>query len=479
MRIEFDSELKEVLVMQEIQRRNMENDTSLEKEYHKLGDPLYDLPVGERQEGFEKIHHDLFSKFGHGETIAEALEEFPDLKEKIGYVKISQSHLEEEANIMKKDPEDTSELSSIRIKIRPELFYEKESLLKVLRHEQMHVTDMLDKDYGYMTKIEAVNPTEKTFIRDRYRIIWDIYIDSRLAKEEKESISSKEARFEEFEGFYRKFPYSQRVAVFAGLWNIERLTHQEIIDMANNPAKLLERSISLPDAELKEKKIILPGSLCSMCKFPSYHFEELNPDSEDDRKVIEKINEDFPGWEPAEGGCERCMELYKLKAGLWEPRPMEEKEELTIKEEEATEEDLTETLISICRDVERLSCMQLFFNFPGDVDSNYVNICKDHITTVINFLDIIAKTPDTLKEEGMVTGMLRLRALMRGISEGMARPVSDKVVSSGEGVENYRNFAANWNEQVMKLKRVAEVLQESVDFNPLMLPQLDESGVTR
>lgn len=485
MRIEFDSKLKEQMVMQEIQRRNMENDDALEKEYHKLGDPLYDLPVDEREEEFEKIHHKFFLRFGYEKAFSEAMERFPALKEKIGYLNITESS-EEEANIMRKNPEDASDLSSIRIKMRPELFVEKESLQKTLRHELMHITDMLDKDYGYMTKIKATNPTEECFIRDRYRVIWDIYIDSRLAKEGKDLISNKDRRFAEFQGFYQKFPYSQRVAVFEGLWNMEKMTHQEIIDMANNPVELLEKSIS-PSAEIK-KNINIPGSLCPMCKFPTYHWvKELNHGSENDKKVIDKIKEDFPAWDPAEGGCERCMELYSMKAEVTlaslQPKSKkhmeEKKEELTVKEEEVAEEEVfAKTLISICNNIERLSCMELFFNFPADVDSNYVNIYKDHITTIINFLDVItiANGDGALKEKGVATGMLRLRALMRGINESMARPVFDKVASSGEKLEmeNYRNFASNWNEQVMELQRMAGQIHYPVDFAPLMLQQLEK-----
>lgn len=259
--------------------------------------------------------------------------------------------------------------------------------------------------------------------------------------------------------------------------------------MANNPVELLEKSIS-PDAELM-KNINIPGSLCPMCKFPTYHWvKELNPESENDKKVIDKIRVDFPAWEPAEGGCGRCMELYSMKAEVTlaslQPKKKnymeeEKKEELTAKEEEAAEKEVfAKTLISICNNIERLSCMELFFNFPADVDSNHVNIYKDHITTIINFLDIItmANGDGDLKEKGIATGMLRLRALMRGINESMAQPVLDKVASGGEKleIENYRNFASNWNEQVIELKRIAGQIQCPVDFTPLILQQLDKPG---
>lgn len=320
MRIEYDPKLTETVVVLEISRREQEGDLGLLREYHKMGDPLYDLPAEDREEEFKKLHNRLFIKLGHEKLIMETIEEFPYLKERLDSVTISKSDLEEEANLMGKAPGDNDTLHRIRIKIRPEMFLDHKQLRKILRHELMHVGDMVDEIYGYDTKVNAANPTEEVFIRERYCIIWDIYIDSRLTRGGKESAVDKEARFQEFSYFYQKIPYSQRIAIFEGLWAAEKMTHREILDMAKDVVKLVEKAEQASGAELmeKKKKIHLPGALCPMCRFPTFHWvEELNPEDEKNKKVIDAMKEDFPGWEPEESACERCVELYKLRAGVW------------------------------------------------------------------------------------------------------------------------------------------------------------------
>ena len=325
MRIEYDPKLTEAVVMQEISKKERDGDLSLQEEYHSIGDTFYDLPAEEREEEFEKLHNSLFLKLGYEEVIKDALKEFSSLEEKVGYVNISKSDFGEEANLMRKGLDDVGAihelpLHRIRIKIRPEMFLEVPQLRKVLRHELMHIMDIMDDTYGYETKIDAANPTEEIFIRDRYRVIWDIYIDSRLTKGGKETVIDKDKRFLEFSSLYQKIPYSQRVAVFEGLWATERMTHREILDMARDPVKLVEKAEMVSGKELmeKKKKIHLPGALCPMCKFPTFHWiEELNPEDERDKKTIAAIKEDFPGWEPEEGACERCVEIYRMRAGVW------------------------------------------------------------------------------------------------------------------------------------------------------------------
>ena len=142
--------------------------------------------------------------------------------------------------------EEQSELSqdikNIGMKIRSEHFFDPPNLRRQLRHEFMHVSDMIDEKFGYTyDRLPQVSsPVEENIIRDRYRIIWDIYIDSRLIRQGKETVSDKENQHREFEALYLKIPYSQREVIFENLWGAENLTHHDILDMANDARKVLE-----------------------------------------------------------------------------------------------------------------------------------------------------------------------------------------------------------------------------------------------
>jgi hypothetical protein len=51
-----------------------------------------------------------------------------------------------------------------------------------------------------------------------------------------------------------------------------------------------------------------------LCKFPTYNWVD-DPASVCDEMVIEAIQIDFPDWESKDGGCDRCIEVYELRAG--------------------------------------------------------------------------------------------------------------------------------------------------------------------
>jgi hypothetical protein len=52
-----------------------------------------------------------------------------------------------------------------------------------------------------------------------------------------------------------------------------------------------------------------------LCKFPTYNWVD-DPESICDEMVIEAIQIDFPDWENKDGGCDRCIEVYELRAGV-------------------------------------------------------------------------------------------------------------------------------------------------------------------
>src|SRR2546426_11642899 len=87
---------------------------------------------------------------------------------------------------------------------------------------------------------------------------------------EKEAVFPKEQRFKEFSTWYRKIPGKQLVAVFEGLWATEHFTHPELIEMATDTLKVIDRAIEVEGAEIPERKkiMLMPGFPCPLCGFP-------------------------------------------------------------------------------------------------------------------------------------------------------------------------------------------------------------------
>lgn len=301
MRVHYDPALVEEVISREVKRREEEGDLRFFREYHALADPIYErFPPDAREAEFGKLHQKLFLQWGFGEVLAKALEEHPELKEvEEVFVGKAVTRREEGADLSR-------DRRRVGILVCPERFFDPQGLLRYLRHELQHVADLLDPALGY-TSLEgfpAASPAEANLLKDRYRAIWAISIDGRLKRMGKETAASKEERWREFEALYQKIPYAQRLAIFESLWGAGRLTHGEILAMAKDPAMLLKRA---DEAAINSQlsTLRLPGSPCPLCRFPTYSWvEEL------DEVVIGLIRRDFPEWEPEEGACGRCVEVY-------------------------------------------------------------------------------------------------------------------------------------------------------------------------
>jgi len=193
---------------------------------------------------------------------------------------------------------------------------EAQELDAFLIHEFMHAKDMVDPEFDYEDAFIPGNPSVKNLITARFQLLWNMYVDSRLARMGVVSVSNKEARYREFDNFYRKIPDKQRKGIFEGLWKTEKLTHEELLSMATDLDTLMSKYIDPGEIQDEERDYIhLQGSPCPLCKFPTYNWVD-DPESICDEMVIEAIQIDFPDWESRDGGCDRCIEVYELRAGV-------------------------------------------------------------------------------------------------------------------------------------------------------------------
>ena len=168
-------------------------------------------------------------------------------------------------------------MKGMGIKLIPRRFYDP-ALSRYCRHELMHISDMLDPVFGYDpdTKV-GQNPGEETLILHRYRVLWSLSVDSRLVRAGKEPMLSKEDRFKEFRSWYRKIPPAQLKSAFEGLWQTESFTHAELVEMASDTLRVLDRAVDVEGGEIPEaqtKVMLMPGFPCPLCRFPTYSWVE-------------------------------------------------------------------------------------------------------------------------------------------------------------------------------------------------------------
>jgi hypothetical protein len=240
-----------------------------------------------------------------------------DFEERIMAVAIKRAinKVDEGSNVLSR----TSNKPLIEMRILASRFSnpeEAQELDAFLIHELMHAKDMVDPEFDYEDSFIPGNPSVKNLITARFRLLWNVYVDSRLERLGVVSVLSKQGRFREFDNFYRKIPEKQRKGIFEGLWRTEMFTHEELLSMATDLDTLMSKYIDADELADEERDYIhLQGSPCPLCKFPTYNWVD-DPESICDEMVIEAIQIDFPDWESKDGACDRCVEVYELRAGV-------------------------------------------------------------------------------------------------------------------------------------------------------------------
>src|SRR3972149_6499091 len=198
----------------------------------------------------------------------------------------------------------------IVVKLLSDRFQEIPYLRKLVRHELMHASDMLSESYGYRDERLGGNPMEESIVKERYCTFWDIFVDSRLIRKGKETLSDKEGRYREFESLYKKIPDEVKIAIFDVLWQDENLTHDKILGLAKDVNEVIKISEGLPIKHtLKKKKTILPGAQCPLCQFRTYYWVENIIHY---YKLTIGISKNFAGRALNPDRDIQCIEAYKV-----------------------------------------------------------------------------------------------------------------------------------------------------------------------
>ena len=275
-----------------------------------------ELELAEEEVEGEKVEEEALDSADEGnqEIAYDLAREFEErIKEVI--VKRAINKVDEGSNVLNR----VSGNPIIEMRVLASRFSNPEEALDLdafLIQEFMHAKDMVDPEFDYEDAFIPGNPSVKNLITSRFRLLWNMYVDSRLARIGVVSVLPKEARFREFDNFYRKIPDKQRRGIFEGIWITDKFTHEELLSMATDLDTLMSKYVDPGEISEEERDFIhLQGSPCPLCKFPTYNWVD-DPESICDEMVLEAIQIDFPDWESKDGGCDRCIEVYELRAGV-------------------------------------------------------------------------------------------------------------------------------------------------------------------
>ncbi|MBS1257755.1 MAG: hypothetical protein MAG551_00802 [Candidatus Scalindua arabica] len=316
LEVVYDQQLVDDIVYKGLAKQEASGDLALYKEYHEKRDAIYEMDEESRPRKFRELDNDFFNRLGCDVYIKEIFDEYPDIEEKIESVHVRRATTKqnEGSNVV-------DEGRKVIIRLYPEIFIEgSNEIRRVIRHELMHVSDMMNEKFEYNVNEEFSNsPMEERIMRDRYRLFWDISVDGRLTNNGLEAAASREERKREFDSFFSKIPEESRELIFSEMWDSEEpMTHNKMVELSKDTNKVLALAVGSRSAEelVEDTKKLgpLPGTTCTLCGFPSFDWVE---EAAEDDDIVKVLKEDFPDWEPQDGVCSRCAEYYKVKAGKW------------------------------------------------------------------------------------------------------------------------------------------------------------------
>lgn len=281
--------------------------------FRRQRDRLYEIPdVEARDAAFREFHAAWFERLGLGEAIDQALTEQPSIPGAVRacLVAFAASDRQEGAELFVLPREETvseADRRSLVIRVKPDTLLRTASLRTWLRHELLHIADMLDPRFGYEPWLPSsdVGPAHARLLIDRYRVAWDAYIDGRLTRLGWAPAGARADRLDEWR---RAFPMLGDLAagVFERFFGAASLRHEELVAFAVAPDAWLARA----------PRGSQPGGRCPLCRFPTHAFE---PDPHRlPAAALRAIRGDFPAWEPDQGLCLQCADLYRARvASPW------------------------------------------------------------------------------------------------------------------------------------------------------------------
>lgn len=265
-------------------------------------DRIYEIADPERREAsFRSLHLHWFVRVGLPRAVDQIVSERPDLSDRVGECRVLRAltRSEESADLFDRVVPDSADVQPLlALRLRPATLLEPEAVRALLRHELTHVGDMLDPAFGYQRSLPpSDNGPADNIVRDRYRVLWDVTIDGRLARAGLGSDRARAARWQEFRVTFSMLG-DHGCDAFDNWFDRIRPTHAALAAFARAPTGT-------------DRSNAADSGRCPLCRFPvtflDRHPERLSPDG------VAAIRADHPTWSIDRGLCSQCLDLYEAR----------------------------------------------------------------------------------------------------------------------------------------------------------------------
>jgi hypothetical protein len=297
IRLSFDPTLVEEAVLLAERRMPAEDARAFRRDR----DQAYSVEDADEGEArFRALHMRWFRRRGLCSTIEETVRERPEVAFALteGRVVRALTSQEERADLIDWIPPHAADPQPMLVlRLRPAIITETEILRRLLRHELLHVADMLSPAFGYERALPPSDdgPSHDNILRDRYRVLWDVTVDGRLVRSGLLGGHAREARWSEFRSVFRMSSEQGR-RVFDEWFDLVQPTHAELLAFVSS-----EHANGSTRRTADER--------CPLCRFPVATLDRF-PErlSVAARKVIQTTH---PAWSLEQGLCTQCLDLYE------------------------------------------------------------------------------------------------------------------------------------------------------------------------
>jgi hypothetical protein len=318
--------LAEQVVLRRLHDQASAGDAGPSERYHQMSDDFYGLIPRERDAAFGRLHAQMFREQGFVAVFGRLLEDFPTVAAATTALYVAQAQsVADESVDLDHAAAGAGNRRDVGMRVQPARFVDEGRLLRHLRHEWTHLSDLLDPYFDYETHyhLSGLSPMEENLVRDRYRTVWCATIDARLDGRGWQPVLDREGHSRVFARLFRSVAAEERAAAFRRLWECGSIPHPVLAAISRSRTRLLRfaQGDSFADisSDADTEKAPLgpsPGARCPLCRFPTFRW--ISPAVEDagaaePDSVFARVRAAFPEWRPEYGICDRCYERYELE----------------------------------------------------------------------------------------------------------------------------------------------------------------------
>ena len=303
IQIKWEQALIEESVFLVIKLAEETGETALAARFHDGINHVYDQFTGEtRESALGKFYEDSFHQLGLAAIFENVVREFPLIvraRIPISVRRVWDRKLEG-AELYVRDED-----KMVLVGIQTVRLLDRKLLTSFLRHELMHVSDMLDPVFQYQpdSKLGGINRIEDDLIRRRFQLLWNLYVSIRILKMGHVPFLAAEQLKTRLTASFPLMDQSAQEDKLDQVLGRENVTQEELLALARG-----ERSHRL---------IGEGGHLCPLCGFTS--FDRVDYAKLENRSVAQTIQTERPDWTPSLSSCRQCLELYQTQnyAGVY------------------------------------------------------------------------------------------------------------------------------------------------------------------